>query len=138
MGKETMSEEESRLGKETTSEEESSMGKEKTSEEEEWSVRHTTCEEESRLGKDKMDRGDWSGIGQAIMGASWSGGAYDFAEGRVLDNELLGLPVREDLRATVAKVVRGELAKEVGKEAMMITADLEVLEGGGEGELRLG
>ena len=56
-----------------------------------------------------MDRGEWGGVGQAIMGASYGGGRYDFAgEGRVLDNELLGLPVDEDLEVTVERIVRGE------------------------------
>lgn len=93
-----------------------------------WTVRRTTCDAQSRAGKQKLDRGDWSGIGQAIMGASYSGGRYDFAEGRELDNALLGLPVGEDLRATVERIVRGEQEKEVGPDAMMITEDLPVLE----------
>lgn len=93
-----------------------------------WTVKHTTCEEESRIGKEKLDEGDWSGVGRAIMGASYSGGKYDFAEGRGLDNELLGLPVDEDLVATVERIVRGEQEKEVGPDAMMITEDLPVLQ----------
>lgn len=93
-----------------------------------WTVKHTTCEEESRIGKEKLDEGDWSGVGRAIMGASYSGGKYDFAEGRELDNELLGLPVDEDLVATVERIVRGEQEKEVGPDAMMITEDLPVLQ----------
>ena len=93
-----------------------------------WKVEHTTCEEESRVGKEKLEKGDWCGIGQAIMGASYSGGKYDFAEGRELDNELLGLPMDEDLEATVERIVRGEQEKEVGPDAMMITEDLPVLQ----------
>ena len=93
-----------------------------------WKVEHTTCEEESRVGKEKLEKGDWSGIGQPIMGASYSGGKYDFAEGRELDNELLGLPMDEDLEATVERIVRGEQEKEVGPDAMMITEDLPVLQ----------
>lgn len=55
-----------------------------------------------------MENGEWAGIGQAIMGASYSGGKYDFAQGRQLDKILLGLPMNEDLEATVAKIVKGE------------------------------
>ena len=92
-------------------------------------MKHTTCEEESRIGKDKLAKGDWSGIGQAIMGASYSGGKYDFAEGRVLDNELLGLLMDEDLETTVERIVRGEQEKEIGPDAMMmVTEDLPVLQ----------
>ncbi len=91
-------------------------------------MEHTTCEEESRVGKEKLKKGDWSGIGQAIMGASYSGGEYDFAEGRELDNELLGLPMDEDLETTVERIVRGEQEKEVRPDAMMITEDLPVLQ----------
>ncbi len=91
-------------------------------------MEHTSCEEESRIGKERLEKGDWSGIGQAIMGATYSGGKYDFAEGRVLDNELLGLAMDEDLEATVERVVRGEQEKEIGPDAMMITEDLPVLE----------
>ena len=93
-----------------------------------WKVRRTTCEEESRVGKERLEKGDWGGIGQAIMGASYSGGEYDFAEGRDLDNELLGLPVDEDLEATVERILRGEQGKEIGPDAMMITEDLPVLQ----------
>lgn len=67
------------------------------------------------------------------MGATYSGGKYDFAtaveregegEGRkVLDNELLGLPMEEDLEGTVERIVRGELKKEVRPGPMMITED---------------
>lgn len=74
----------------------------------EWNVKKTTCEEESRVGREKMGNDDWSGVGHAIMGASYSGGKYDFAQGRVLDNELLGLPVSEDLEEVVRKIVIGE------------------------------
>ena len=91
-------------------------------------MERTTCAEESRRGKEKLGKGDWSGVGQAIMGASYSGGGYDFAEGRALDNELLGLPTHEDLEATVERIVRGEQEKEVGPDAMMITEDLPALE----------
>ena len=94
----------------------------------EWKVQHTTCEEQSRSGKEKLDKGEWSGIGQAIMGASYSGGEYDFAEGRVLDNELLGLPMDEDLERTVERILRGEQEKEIGPDAMMVTEDLPVLQ----------
>lgn len=93
-----------------------------------WNVKHTTCEEESKIGNEKLEKGDWSGIGQVIMGASYSGGKYDFAEGRELDNELLGLPMNEDLETTVERIVRGEQEKEVGPDAMMITEDLPVLQ----------
>lgn len=93
-----------------------------------WNVKHTTCEEESKTGREKMEKGDWSGVGHAIMGASYSGGRYDFAQGRELDNELLGLPVDEDLETTVERIVRGEQEKEVGPDAMMITEDLPVLQ----------
>ncbi|KAK4690328.1 hypothetical protein P7C71_g6435, partial [Lecanoromycetidae sp. Uapishka_2] len=72
-----------------------------------WKVKKTTCEEESRIGKEKMEKGDWSGVGHAIMGASYSGGKYDFALGRQLDNALLGLPTGESLNAIVAKIVKG-------------------------------
>ena len=64
--------------------------------------------EESQIGREKMKKGDWSGVGHAIMGASYSGGKYDFAQNRGLDNELLGLPASEELEATVAKIVKGE------------------------------
>ena len=94
----------------------------------EWKVQHTTCEEQSRIGKEKLGKGEWSGIGQAIMGASYSGGKYDFAEGRVLDNELLGLPMDDDLERTVERIVKGEQEKEIGPEAMMVTEDLPVLQ----------
>lgn len=73
-----------------------------------WKVRKTTCEEESRIGREMMEHGEWAGIGQAVMGASYSGGKYDFAQGRQLDKILLGLPMNEDLEATVAKIVKGE------------------------------
>ena len=62
------------------------------------------------------------------MGASYTGGKYDFAEGRVLDNELLGLPMDEDLGRTVEKIVKGEQEKEIGPNAMMVTEDLPVLQ----------
>ena len=94
----------------------------------EWTVKHTTCDEESASGRNRLQKGDWGGIGQAIMGASYRGGKFDFQEGRVLDNELLGLPTEEDLVATVERIVRGEQEKEVGPDAMMITEDLPVLE----------
>jgi len=73
-----------------------------------WSVKKTTCMEESRLGRELMERGDWSGVGRAIMGASYSGGKFDFARGRELDNELLGLRTRKTLEEIVGKIVRGE------------------------------
>ena len=76
----------------------------------------------------RLEKGDWGGIGQAIMGASYRGGTYDFAEGRELDNELLGLPTDEDLETTVERIVRGEQEKEIGPDAMMITEDLPGLE----------
>lgn len=91
-------------------------------------MKHTTCEEESQIGKERLEKGDWDGVGQAIMGASYSGGKYDFAEGRELDNELLGLPMGEDLETTVERILRGEQEKEVGPDAMMITEDLPGLE----------
>lgn len=75
-----------------------------------------------------MEKGDWSGVGHAIMGASYGGGRYDFAQGRDLDNELLGLPVDEDLETTVERIVRGEQEKEVGPDAMMITEALPELQ----------
>ena len=93
-----------------------------------WKVQHTTCEEQSRIGREKLEMGEWSGIGQAIMGASYSGGEYDFAEGRVLDNELLGLPMDENLERTVERILRGEQEKEIGPDAMMVTEDLPVLQ----------
>ena len=74
-----------------------------------------------------LDKGEWSGVGQAIMGASYCGGEFDFAEGRVLDNELLGLPVEGDLERTVERILKGEQEKEIGPDAMMVTEDLPVL-----------
>jgi hypothetical protein len=62
-----------------------------------WDVIKTTCEVQSRVGRAMMEKGNRSGVGPAIMGASYSGGRYDFAQGRVLDDELLGLPVNENL-----------------------------------------
>ena len=76
---------------------------------EKWNVKKTTCEEESRLGREKMEKGDWSGVGHAIMGASYSGGKYDFAQGRELDNQLLGVPHVEDLEKTIELSVSGKL-----------------------------
>lgn len=90
-------------------------------------MKHTTCEEESKIGREKLQKGGWNGIGQAIMGASYSGGKYDFAKGRELDNELLGLPTDEDLERTVQRIVRGEQEKEIGPDAMMITEALPLL-----------
>ena len=75
-----------------------------------------------------LARDDWSGVGRAIMGASYRGGKFDFAEGRALDNGLLGLPVDEDLERTVRRIVRGELGKEIGPDAMMVTEDMPVVE----------
>jgi len=60
-------------------------------------VKNTTCEAESRVGGKMMAKDNWNGFGPVIMGASYSGGKYDFAQERVLDNELLGLPVNEGL-----------------------------------------
>ena len=74
---------------------------------EKWNVKKTTCEEESRLGREKMEKGDWSGVGHAIMAASYSGGKYDFAEGRELDNKLLGVPYVEDPEKIVELIVNG-------------------------------
>lgn len=74
----------------------------------EWKVKKTTCVDESKLGKELMEKGDWSGVGHAIMGASYSGGKYDFAHGRELDNALLGLPEDQSLDYVVAKIVKGE------------------------------
>lgn len=71
-------------------------------------VKKTTCEEESRVGRGLMEIGDWRGVGPAIMGASYSGGKYDFAQGRVPDSELLGLPVSGNKESTVEKIVIGE------------------------------
>ena len=82
---------------------------------EKWNVKKTTCEDESRIGREKMEKGDWSGVGHAIMGASYSGGKYDFAQGRELDNQLLGVPHLEDLENIVELIVSGKL-KELGQE----------------------
>ena len=71
-------------------------------------MKKTTCEKQSRIRKEKMESDDRSGVGHAIMGASYSGGKYDFAVGRELDDELLGLPVGEDLEDLVAKIVNSE------------------------------
>ena len=68
-------------------------------------MKKTTCEKQSRIGKEKTESDDWSGIGHA---ASYSGGNYDFAVGRELDNELLGLPVGEGLEDFLAKIVNSE------------------------------
>ena len=76
---------------------------------ERWNIKRTTCEEESRLGREMMEKGDWSGVGHAIMGASYSGGKYDFAQGRELDNQLLGVPHVEDLEKTVKLIVSENL-----------------------------
>ena len=76
---------------------------------EKWNVKKTTCEDESRIGKEKMEKGDWSGVGHAIMGASYSGGKYDFAQGRELDNDLLGVPRLEHLQNIVELIVTGKL-----------------------------
>lgn len=76
---------------------------------EKWNIKYTTCEDESRVGREKMEKGDWSGVGLAIMGASYSGGKYDFAQGRELDNQLLRVPHVEDLEKTVELIVNGEL-----------------------------
>ena len=67
-------------------------------------MKKTTCEKQSRIGKEKMESDDWSGVGHAIMGASYSGGKYNFTVGRELDNELLGLPVGEGLEDFLAKI----------------------------------
>ena len=76
---------------------------------EKWNIKNTTCEDESRIGKEKMEKGDWNGVGHAIMGASYSGGKYDFAQGRELDNQLLGVPHLEDLENIVELIVGGKL-----------------------------
>ena len=76
---------------------------------ERWNIKRTICEEESRLGREMMEKGDWSGVGHAIMGASYSGGKYDFAQGRELDNQLLGVPHVEDLEKTVKLIVSENL-----------------------------
>ena len=76
---------------------------------EKWNVKKTTCEDESRIGREKMEKDDWSGVGHAIMGASYSGGKYDFAQGRELDNQLLGVPHLEDLENIVELIVGGKL-----------------------------
>lgn len=82
---------------------------------EKWNIKKTTCEEESRLGREMMEKGDWSGVGHAIMGASYSGGKYDFTLGRELDNQLLGVPHLEDLEKTVELIVN-EKGKESAQE----------------------
>ena len=82
---------------------------------EKWNIKKTTCEEESRLGREMMEKGDWRGVGHAIMGASYSGGKYDFAQGRELDNQLLGVPHVEDLEKTIELIVNGKL-KDPGQE----------------------
>ena len=76
---------------------------------EKWNVKKTTCEEESRIGREMMEKGDWSGVGHAIMGASYSGGKYDFAQGRELDNQLLGVPHVEDPERMIELIVSGKL-----------------------------
>ena len=76
---------------------------------ENWNVKKTSCVEESKRGRELMEKEDWSGVGPAIMGASYSGGKYDFAQGKQLDNELLGLPSVGTLESVVAKVVNGEM-----------------------------
>ena len=73
-----------------------------------WNVKKTTCEDESRLGREMMEKGNWSGVGHAIMGASYNGGKYDFAQGRKLDNQLLGVPHVEDLEKTIELIVSGK------------------------------
>ena len=82
---------------------------------EKWNIKKTTCEDESRLGRELMEKGDWSGVGHAIMGASYSGGKYDFAQGRELDNRLLGVPHLKDLEKTVELIVFGKV-KESAQE----------------------
>ena len=67
-----------------------------------------TCAEESDLGKRLMASGDWSGVGHSIMGASYTGGRYDFSLGRELDNGLLGLKAPESLESVVKRIVDGE------------------------------
>ena len=76
---------------------------------EKWNVKKTTCEDQSRTGREKLEKGDWSGVGHAIMGASYSGGKYDFAQGRELDNHLLGVPRLEHLQNIVELIVSGKL-----------------------------
>ena len=71
-------------------------------------MKKATCEKQSRIGKEKMESDDWSGVGHAIMGVSYSGGKYNFAVGRELDNELLGLPVGEGLEDFLAKIMNSE------------------------------
>ena len=80
-----------------------------------WNIKKTTCEDESRIGREKMVKGDWDGVGHAIMGASYSGGKYDFAQGRELDNNLLEVPHLEDLENIVELIVSGK-QKELGQE----------------------
>ena len=71
---------------------------------EEWKMKKATCEKQSRIGKEKMESDDWSGVGHAIIVEA----SMTFTVGRELDNKLLGLPVGEGLEDFVAKIVNSE------------------------------
>lgn len=76
-----------------------------------WEVKHVKSADMIKDGKEKMSKGDLSGIALLIMGCILNGdvdvgGNLEKSEG--IDNELVGLPKEEDLQATVDAIVRGE------------------------------
>jgi len=81
---------------------------------EKWEVEHRSIEESIRIGKEKTVKGDWkekmgkgdySGIADLVVAMVYSGKDSDFTADHELANGLLGLP-EESLTDTVARVLQ--------------------------------
>lgn len=71
-----------------------------------WDVTKTTNAEANRVSKEKLDRGDYSGVVPLIAALLFSGNEWVHHRGP--DNQMLGLSQDESLETVVGKIYRGE------------------------------
>ena len=71
-----------------------------------WETTEITIAEANKIGKEKLGKGDFSGIVPLISSLAFSGHEWVHQYGS--DNQMLGLTQEEDLETVVAKIYNGE------------------------------
>lgn len=71
-----------------------------------WETTEITIAEANKVGKEKLDQGDFSGTVLLIAGLAYSG--HEWVHHYGSDNKMLGLTQNEDLETVVAKIYNGE------------------------------
>ncbi|MCJ1246872.1 hypothetical protein MMC30_004081 [Trapelia coarctata] len=72
---------------------------------EKWEVEHRGIEETTKIGREKVGKGDFSGMMELIVALVYGGSGSDYTKDQELANGLLGLP-EESLTDIVARVVK--------------------------------